>query len=110
MAETLNNIGLLLYTQGNLKDALPIYENALEIKRLAFGELNPSVAVSLNNLAGVYHKLGQFDLAAALYKSAYEIRKVVLGEVHDDTLVAEENLKVVMNDKKKWAAISVHKH
>ena len=68
--------------------------------------MNPSVATSLNNLAGVYHKLGHFDRAIALYRSAFEIRKLVLGEVHDETLIVEENLKVVMNDKKKWAAVT----
>jgi hypothetical protein len=29
--DTLNNTGLLLYTQGSLKEALPLYERALQV-------------------------------------------------------------------------------
>ena len=108
VAETLNNIGLLLYTQGQMKEALPLYERALEIKRLAYGEMNPSVATSLNNLGSLYHRIGQFDHAASLYKSAYDIRRALLGEVHDDTLIVEENIKSVKRDKQKWTLAQGH--
>ena len=111
MAETLNNIGLLLYKQGMLKEAMPLYEKCLDIKVRTFGEVSAPVASSVNNLAGVFHKLGHFDHACSLYQRAHTIRKVVLGEAHPDTKAMLQNIAAVERDRKKWASVlAVHEH
>lgn len=66
--------GLLLYSQGALASAIPLYEKALEIKLTAFGTTNPSVATSMFNLAALYHRMGALDQAMHYYQQAYDIR------------------------------------
>ena len=53
MAQSLNNLALLLQDQGKLDDALPLRHECLAIGKKVLGEEHPDVAVWLNNLAGL---------------------------------------------------------
>ena len=48
--------------------ALPLYRQALEIRRAALGEGHPDYAVSLINLAVVYRAMGDYAAALPLYR------------------------------------------
>ncbi len=53
---------------GDHAAALPLFRQALEIRRTALGEDHPDYATSLNNLAALYQAMG--DHAAAYPSSA----------------------------------------
>ena len=81
MATGLNNLAALLQDQGELDEAKPLYEQALEIDKKAHGSNHPRVATGLNNLAGLLQDQGELDKAKPLYEQALEIfKKVVLGQ------------------------------
>ena len=42
----------------NHASALPLYRQAMEIRRTAFGEDHPNYAQSLSSLAGLYWEMG----------------------------------------------------
>jgi tetratricopeptide (TPR) repeat protein len=51
-AQSLNNLALLRYSQGDYDGARPLFERALAIHEKVLGAEHPSTAASLNNLDG----------------------------------------------------------
>jgi tetratricopeptide (TPR) repeat protein len=84
-ATSLNNLALLLKTQGDVAAARPLYERVLRITEKALGPEHPNMATSLNNLALLLRDQG--DLASAQFhlERALAIRKKVCGPEHPDT-------------------------
>jgi CHAT domain-containing protein len=72
-ALNLNNLGQIYSNQGNDKQALTLYQQALSI----YQEINNSlgVAITLNNIAQIYTNLGQYDLAVKFNQQALAIYK-----------------------------------
>ena len=62
IAETLSNLAVVHQLLGDYTGALPLFEQALQIRERAGDALR--IAETLNNLANLLHDLG--DLAAAL--------------------------------------------
>jgi tetratricopeptide (TPR) repeat protein len=89
---SLNNLALLLHTQGDNEGARPLYERALAIREKALGPEHPSTATSLNNLALSLHDQGELAAARPLYERALAIREKVLGAEHPDTANSLNNL------------------
>ncbi|MEK7484410.1 MAG: tetratricopeptide repeat protein, partial [Planctomycetota bacterium] len=59
VANSLNNLALLLQAKGDYEGAEPLYRRALEIYEKKLGNDHPSVAGSLNNLAGLLQAKGE---------------------------------------------------
>ena len=72
-ALSLNNLGSLYQAMGDYARAVPMYQQALEIKREALGEEHPDYAASLVNLAGTYQAMGKYTQAEPLYVQARDI-------------------------------------
>ena len=72
---SLNNLASLLWAQGDLAAARPLYERALAIREKVLGPGHPHTVSTLNNLARVL--LDQGDLAAA---RAFQERAVASRE------------------------------
>ncbi len=79
---------------GDYAAALPLYRQALEIRRTALGEDHPDYAASLNNLARLYRAMGDHAAALPLYRQALEIHRTTLGEDHPDYATSLNNLAV----------------
>jgi tetratricopeptide (TPR) repeat protein len=93
VAASLNNLALLLDTQGKYDEAEPLYQRSLAIKRKVcaihlaasyrdhsckvLGEEHPDVAASLNNLAGLLKTQGKYDQAKPLYQQSLAINRKV---------------------------------
>jgi len=69
---------------GDHAAALPLFRQALEIRRMALGEGHPHFATSLVNLAWLYKAMGDYAAALPLLRQALEIRRTALGEGHPD--------------------------
>ncbi len=92
LATSLNNLALLYESMGQYDRALPLYEDALEIRKSELGDRHPDTAASLNNLALLYYSMGQYDRALPLYEDALEICKSELGDRHPSTATSLNNL------------------
>jgi hypothetical protein len=66
LATSLNNLAELYRTTGHYTRAETLYQQALAIRRAAFGEIHPAVAAILNNLAGLYLTIGDYAGAEPL--------------------------------------------
>ena len=64
------------------KDALPLYQRALAIKKKVLGEDNPDYSKSLHDLADLYRRWGLYRSALPLYKEVVAFKKKTLGEEH----------------------------
>ncbi len=83
-AHRLNEEATELYEEGRYQEAIPIAQQALEIRETTLGESHPDVAQSLNSLAALYHAQAYYSTAEPLYRRALEIRETTLGESHPD--------------------------
>jgi len=70
----LSNIANVKHIQGDLRAALSLYLQSLEILVGRIGmEDHPDVAVTMNNIALIYDRLGETAKALDMYKKAMEI-------------------------------------
>jgi tetratricopeptide (TPR) repeat protein len=91
-ATSLNNLGHLLVSQGDLAGARPYYERALAIYGKALGPDHPHTATSLNNLATLLQSQGDLAGARPYHERALAIREKALGPDHPDTANSLNNL------------------
>ena len=91
-ARSLNNLGYLLQSLGDLDRARPYHERALAIREKTLGPDHPDTARSLNNLGGLLQS--QDDLAGARphFERALAIVEKALGPNHPDTAMCLNNL------------------
>ena len=61
IASSLNNLAVLYKSKGEYDKALPLYFEALEMRRRTLPEAHPDIASSLNNLAVLYKSNGEDD-------------------------------------------------
>jgi tetratricopeptide (TPR) repeat protein len=91
-ATSLNNLALLLASQGDYEGARPLDERALAIREKVLGPEHPDTAESLNNLAGLLYAQGDYEAAGPLYERALAIYEKVLGAEHPGTATSLNNL------------------
>jgi tetratricopeptide (TPR) repeat protein len=102
-AEGLNDLALLLWTQGDFAGARPLCERALAIREKVLGPEHLDTAHSLNNLAFLLQD--QADLAGArpLDERALAIREKVLGPEHPHTAHSLNNLAGLLRTQGDFA-------
>ena len=69
---TPNNLPDLYRLMGRYKDAEPLFQQSVEIRRTALGEDHPDFATSLNNLAMLYNWMGRYVEAEPLLREALD--------------------------------------
>jgi len=60
------NLAMVLQAQGKLKEAEPLYIEALERRRRTLGDTHPDTLNSINNLASLLHTQGKLSGSATL--------------------------------------------
>lgn len=83
LAFVLNNYAFLVRKNHGPEAALPIFQEALQIRRAATGGVHPDVAASLIELGNTEMKLGHFNSAKAYYAEALDMRRELFGASHD---------------------------
>ncbi len=81
----LNEYGVHLRTLGQYREAIAVFEKALEIDLEEKGTKHPWVAIRWNNLGEAWRSLGE-------YEKALKVFQTVLGDSHPNTKVVQENL------------------
>ncbi|MEH2177973.1 tetratricopeptide repeat protein, partial [Nostoc sp.] len=89
--------------QGLYNQALPWYEQCLEVTKKRLGEEHPSVALSLNNLAGLYNSQGRYSQAEPIYIQALALRRKLLGEEHPDIAASLNNLAGLYDSQGRYS-------
>jgi tetratricopeptide (TPR) repeat protein len=89
---TTKNLAGLLYAQGKLGEAEPLYSRALESQEQQLGAAHPDTLNSMNNLAALLYAQGKLGEAEPLYRRALEGREQQLGAAHPSTLTSVNNL------------------
>src|SRR6266508_3691910 len=92
-AETLNNVGLVYHSLGEMQKALDIYNEALPL-RLAVGDRRGE-AITLNNIGMVYRSLGEMQKALEKYNEALPIFQTITVGDRADQAVTLNNIGVV---------------
>lgn len=82
VGSALNDLGVILFGQGHLDDARPVFERALAIREGILGQDHVDVAESLNNLASLLQDQGLYQEATPLMARAQTIFEKVLGPDH----------------------------
>jgi CHAT domain-containing protein len=91
-ATQLNRQVLALHQQGRYQEAMPLAEQALEMREAILSERHPDVAISLNNLALLHEELGNYAAAEPLYERSLQIRETLFGADHPDVALSLNNL------------------
>jgi len=88
LAQTLNDLGVLLTDKGDYAAAARNLEQALDMRRKLLGAEHADVAVTLVELGRVYQDQGLNERADPLLRQSLAIRRKVLGEEHRETAVS----------------------
>ncbi|MBD2624907.1 tetratricopeptide repeat protein [Trichormus variabilis] len=102
LANSLNNLAFLYYSQGRYSEAEPLYIQALELKKRLLGELHPDIATSLNNLAALYASQGRYTEAEPLYIQALELKKCLPEGSHPDIATSLNNLAALYDSQGRY--------
>ena len=94
----INDAGLAYHLGGKYKQAEPLYEQALEIRKEALGEDHPDYATDLNNLAELYRAQGKYEQAEPLYEQALAICEKALGKEHPNTIMCRRNYEKLLEE------------
>jgi CHAT domain-containing protein/tetratricopeptide (TPR) repeat protein len=81
-----------LRIKGRYREAQPLEQEALDIRRKALGEDHPDTAESYSNLAANLDAQGKYAEAQPLCQQALDIRRKALGEDHPHTGSSYNNL------------------
>ena len=96
LATSYNNLGNVLYNQGDLKQAKEYYEYALAIRQQTLGPQQPDVAQSYNNLGNVFFDQDDLKQAKECYERALAIMQETLKPQHPNVACAYSNLANVL--------------
>jgi serine/threonine protein kinase/Tfp pilus assembly protein PilF len=80
IAESVNELGVLMLTAGAYDSAEVLFREALQMRVTRFGTEHISVAESMNNVASALMNQGRLAAADSLYSQALAIRRRLLGE------------------------------
>jgi tetratricopeptide (TPR) repeat protein len=91
-AISLNNLAGLYKNQENYIEALPLYQEALQIRKEMLGERHPAYAESLHNIGALYFAQEDYKQAKVYLEEAYSIWLEKLGKQHPHTQYVKKML------------------
>jgi tetratricopeptide (TPR) repeat protein len=96
---SLNNLALVLDSQGKYAEAEQMHRQALQLKEKVLGVEHPSTLNSLNNLALVLDSQGKYAEAEQIHRQALQLKEKVLGAEHPSTLRSRNNLAETLRNQ-----------
>jgi tetratricopeptide (TPR) repeat protein len=85
VADTQNNIAVVLKEQGKLEEALELYQKSLDTRIRAVGPDHASVADTMQNIGIVHGSMGDQASAKECYRKAHAIYQAAFGADHPTT-------------------------
>jgi tetratricopeptide (TPR) repeat protein len=99
VAYALNNLGFLLLAEGDWKQAAPLLQEALEMRRKQLGEKHPLVALSLANWGRVLQAKGDYSGAEKSLGQALDMLRETSGPESWNVAKVLSNLGLVRLDR-----------
>ncbi len=96
--------GQALFFKGQYRQAEPLLDKVLQVRRRVLGEDQPLTAVSYAWVASNWHEEGRFPAAEEANRKALAILCKTLGEDHPDTAQGYNNLALNLNAQGRYAA------
>ena len=96
LAASLNNLAGVLGREGRDAEALPLYKEALELRRKTLGNEHPATMQTLNNLGVYYIDHRDYASAEKAMREVLSVRLKLLGPDHPDVAKAMTNLSVAL--------------
>ena len=93
--ESLHNLAILYKSRGRYREALPLFQQVLEIYSESLGTNHIQYATALNNLANLYESMGRYKDALSFYQRTLEIVSEHLGTEHPDYANSLNNLAIL---------------
>jgi tetratricopeptide (TPR) repeat protein len=103
----INNLAVLLGSQGKYDEAKLLYQQALALMKKVLGKEHPDTLGSMNNLAILLESQGKYDEAKQLYQHTLALREKVLGKEHPNTLRSMSNLARLLENMKQSGAATL---
>ena len=88
----MTNLAWSYVNTGKPNDAIPVYEEILELSKTKLGTDHPNTVTFLVNLAFGLKAAGKLDRALAVYEEALDFRRTRLGPDHPETLKCMDDL------------------
>jgi eukaryotic-like serine/threonine-protein kinase len=96
LAQTLQDLGIVLGDRGDYIAASRDLEEALAMRRRLLGRDHSEVAITLAELGRIYQDQGRNDRAEPIHREALAIRRAALGDEHRETAVSSSDLASVL--------------
>jgi tetratricopeptide (TPR) repeat protein len=96
LAQTLNDLGVLLRERGDAAGATPLLEEALAMRRRLLGDENKDVAITLVELGRALEDRRMLDRAEPLLREALGIRQRIFGDLHRETSTSQAELALML--------------
>jgi len=97
VATGLNNLALLLESEGDYAGAEPLLRRSLAIDEKALGPDHPGLAIDLENLAALLVHKGDYAGAEPLFRRELTIDEKALGPNHPETERIRRNLQALID-------------
>ena len=109
-ATLLATLGHVYESLGLSKDALPLSERALALRRANLGPDHRDTIASIDEVSEVLRSLGRLADAESYARESLAIRRRTLGDEHQDTTVSMNNLGLLLQQEGKLdeAAVVLH--
>ena len=98
VADSLTDLGLLLFQSGERDKSRALHERALAIREAALGKDHPDVADSLVHLGLSYLTAGDYATARAMQERSLAIREAAFGPNHPLVAINLEHLGKIAHD------------
>lgn len=103
-ASALNNLALIQKSRGELDAAATLYEEALSVYALVYGDLHPSCAMAMHNTCLLYKIQGKHEEALKLCEQALAARrKIYQGDQHSDIAVSMYTMGAILMDSQEYS-------
>jgi serine/threonine-protein kinase len=96
VATDLHNLSVALWRRGEYREALPLAEEALALRRRLLGEEHTDVASTLMALASILQASGEYDRAEELNRQVLAMRRKLLGGQHPHVAIVLNNLGLLL--------------
>ncbi len=98
IANSLNNLAIMLDAVYEFADAERAYRAALSMRRQLLEEEHPNLAQSMDNLGGFLTSTGDYEEAEQLIRDALRIRRRLFDDRHPDVANSLNHLAILLRD------------
>jgi tetratricopeptide (TPR) repeat protein len=84
----MNNLASAYRGAGKVEQALPLFEECLQLKREVLGAEHPDTLLTMNTLGIAYRDAERLEQALAMHTETLQLRRNKLGDNHPDTILA----------------------